>query len=238
MIIQTSNSFPSELKKLSSPPQPTGELIPGFITGIDPILEKRTKLHQSIARMSLTGSYPPPPSFLVVKPEQVPEIFDAKTLGSIKTIASRIAKEIHPVLKFGIEAMWLGYSVNKLRKDWKKPDFDTGAFLFEALGVGLGTLSLANSINSEYKLSEYKISDETSYGLDVFVKSGKAIYQNKSLPINEILLSKDKNNKIPIALLKLAGIALDPEIPSVAAVPLTLPKEKSQNSTEGKAKSE
>ncbi|MDQ3797847.1 MAG: hypothetical protein M3384_00205 [Acidobacteriota bacterium] len=236
MIIQTSKSFPPVLKKLSSPPQPPGEIIPGFITGVDQMLEKRAELYQSIARMSLTGSNPPP-SFLVVKPEQVPEIFDTKTLSSIKTIASQIAKEIHPVLKFGIDAMWLGYSVNKLRKDWKKPDFDTGTFLFEAAGVGLGALSLANSINSEYKLSEYKISDETSYGLDVFVKSGKAIYQNKSLPINEILLSKDKNNKIPIALLKLAGIALDPEIPSVAAVPLTLPKEKSENSTEGKAKS-
>jgi hypothetical protein len=185
--------------------------------------------------MGLTGSSPQS-SFLVVKPEQVPEIFDDKTLKSIKTIASQIAKEIHPVLKFGIDALWLSYSVNKLRESWKKEDFDTGNFLFEVAGAGLGALSLANSINSEYKFTDYKISDETSYGLDVFLKSGKTFYQGKAFPMNEILLSKDKQNKIPMALLSLAGYALDPEITSVSAFPLGQPPEKTKNSAEESAK--
>jgi hypothetical protein len=220
MIIKTSQSFPPVLKELSAPPSPSGEITPGLLIGVDRLFDKYPHLYKNIGGMN-SAAGKPPASFLAVKPEQVPEIFDAKTLSSIKTIASRLAKEIHPVLKFGIDAVWLGYSVNKLRKDWKKPDFDTGIFLFEVAGVGLGAISLANGINSEYKFSEYKMSDETSYGLDVFVKSGKAMYQGKNLPLNEILLSKDKQNKVPMALLSLAGFALDPEISSVTVVPLS-----------------
>lgn len=236
MIIKTSKSFPPALKTLSAPPSPSGEITPGFLTGVDHLFNKYPHLYQSIGGMNSANSNPPT-SFLVVKPEQVPDIFDDKTLKSIKTIASQLAKEIHPVLKFGIDALWLGYSINNLRKDWKKSDWDAGTFVFEAVGVGLGALSLANSINSEYKFSDYKISDETSYGLDVFVKSGKAIYQGKSLPMNELLLSKDKANKIPMALMSLAGIALDPEIPGVTAVPLSQAKEKPEKSVWEKIKS-
>lgn len=235
MIIQTSNSLPPVLKEISAPPSPSGEITPGLLTGVDHLLKKRPNLYQSIAAdLNLPRSQPPAASFLVVKPEQVPDIFDDKTLKSIKTIASQLAKEINPHLKFGIDALWLVYSLNNLRKDWKKPDWDTGNFIFEVAGIGLGALGLANSINSEYDFSEYKISDEMSYGLDVFVKSGKVIYQGKPLPMNELLLSKDKANKIPMALMSLAGIALDPEIPNVTAVPLTQPEEKRESSVDGK----
>lgn len=228
MIIRTSQSFPSELKTLSSPPSASGEITPGFIAKVDETIIRRPRIYDSIAGMNFAGSNLSAP-FLVVKPEQVPEVFDDKTLKSIKTIAGQLAKEIHPLLKAGIDAIWLGYSINKIRKDWKKPDWDAGTFLFEAAGVGLGAMNLANSINSEFELSNYKISDEMSYQLDVFVKSGKSIYQSKPLPMNELILSKDKENKIPMALMSLAGIALDPEYPEIKAVPLSQPKEKPEN---------
>lgn len=43
------------------------------------------------------------------------------------------------------------------------------------------------------------------------LKSGEAIYQGKTPPINELALATDKRMDIPLKLLKLAGISLDPQ---------------------------
>lgn len=227
MIITPSRSFPPVLKTISAPPSPSGEIIPGLLADVRPIFDKNPEFYKDIVAKSFATHRSMTP-FLVVKPEQVPDIFDDKILKAVKTAAGEILKGVHPHLKTGIDALWLVYSATKLYKNLNKPDRDAGALLFEAAGFTVDAISLAGSVNSDYKLSE-----EWSYGLKFILKSGNALYQGKDIPINELILSKDKQNAIPLAIASAAGLAFDPKISYVSAVPLSLPKTKSGNPGNG-----
>jgi hypothetical protein len=67
-----------------------------------------------------------------------------------------------------------------------------------------------------------KIPDHWANGINCVLKSGQAIYEGRTPPVNEMVLSADKRLEIPLKLLKVAGIALDPSpgAYAVAAAPI------------------
>jgi len=71
--------------------------------------------------------------------------------------------------------------------------------------LALDSAKIAGSIYPDIKLP-----DAWSNGFNFIVKSGDAIWQGKTAPVNELALSTDKRLDIPIKVLKLAGVSIDP----------------------------
>ena len=178
----------------------------GFLVGVDDLLAQQPALSNSLPKLQ-PGTGLLRSACLVVPPEQTSTIFSyEKELDLFKTIASQIAAQVHPHLKTSIDTIWLVYKAAKLYDDWQKPDSDKVACLFKLGGLAVGTLGVAGRLDPNLKLP-----DHWANGVNFVLKSGEAIYQGKTLPINEMILSQDKRLAIPLKLLKVAGIALDPQ---------------------------
>lgn len=221
MQITYAKNLPAPIKEQISR-QPQGkELYPGFLIGVDEILAQKPSFHDTLSKIQLQSA-PLRSACLVVGPDQIPSIFAyEKELDLVKTVVSHVAQHIHPHLKTGIDAIWLVYRATKLYDDWKRPDRDIGACLFEVVGLVQGTAGIVGNI-----YPDLKISDHWANGINFVVKSGKALYQGRTPPINEMVLSSDKRLLIPLKLLKVAGVALDPspQFQSLIAVPLSVMK--------------
>ncbi len=217
MKITAARYLPTPLKQEIKHTPQGKELLPGFLIGIDEILEQYPVLHSNLSTIQseyeLIGR-----SCLVVPPEQTFNIFAYdKELDLIKTIAGNVAMLIHPHLKTGIDGLWLWYKAAKLYDDWKKPNRDTAACLFKVAGLALSTIKAIGSI-----YPDLKIPDHWANGINFVVKSGESLYKDRTPPINEMILSSDKRLAIPLKLLKVAGIAIDPrpEFQSITVMPL------------------
>lgn len=219
MTITSAQAYlPKPLKaEMDRQPQ-SNELPVGFLVGVDDLLAQRPAFSASLAKIR-PGTGLLSSACLVVPPEQTASIFSyEKELDLLKTIASQIAAQVHPHLKTGIDTIWLIYKAAKLYDDWQKPESDKLACLFKLGGLAVGTMGVAGRLDSNLKLP-----DHWANGVNFVLKSGEAIYQGKTLPMNEMILSRDRRIAIPLKLLKVAGIALDPqpELKSLTPLPLS-----------------
>jgi hypothetical protein len=179
---------------------------PGLIVSTKALLEQNQALAKSVNGM-LGASYPKQFPALMTSPAATSSIFShTQELSLLKSVASLIAAQVHPNLKLGVDAVWLVYGAAQLHDEWTKPGADLGACAFKLAGLGLSAANLVGGLNPELKLQ-----DSWANGINFCLKSGEAIYQGKTPPINELMLSTDKRLDIPLKLLKLAGASLDPQ---------------------------
>ena len=130
-----------------------------------------------------------------------------------------IVQQAQPQLKTGIDAVWLVYRAFQLREEWKEPNHNTMACLLKLAGLGLGVGSIAGRAFPGMKLP-----DPWSNGLNFFLKAGGSLVEGKTIPINELILSTEKRQAIPLKIFKVAGISLDPTPPMVGAPMAPLPR--------------
>lgn len=180
-------------------------LKPGFIVGLGPLLPNNHLLRQSVGAIDPRGTESSP--VLLVEPEQTPWIFaHEQELAIVKSLASMALQSIHHG-KTAVDALWLVYGAAKLHHDWNRPTRDTGACVFKMLGLGLGLANLPGDFSPGLA-----IPDHWGNGVNFVFKSGEAIYEGKTPPINEMMmLSADKRMAVPIKLMKYFGLALDPD---------------------------
>lgn len=208
MQIQTSHaaSLPKRLTSELLTTDQSEDGCPGLIVSTKPLLEQNEGIAKSVDRM-LGQRYPKQFPTLMATPAATSRLFSqTQELSLLKSVASLIAAQVHPNLKLGVDAIWLVYGAAQLHDEWTKPGADRGACAFKLASLGLSTVNLVGGLNPELKLP-----DSWSNGINFCVKSGEAIYQGKTPPINELTLSTDKRMDIPLKLLKLAGISLDPQ---------------------------
>jgi hypothetical protein len=204
---------------------------PGLIISTKHLLEQNHSVAKSVDGM-LPKAYPQQFPALYVTPTETSSLFsNTQELALLKSVASLVASQVHPNLKFGVDAIWLVYGAAQLHDEWTKPGADLGACAFKLASLGLSTASLVGRLSPDLELP-----DSWSNGINFCLKSGEAIYKGKTPPINELTIAADKRMDIPLKLLKLAGISLDPEpansisgLSPVASVTLLAP-----NSSAGK----
>ena len=178
--------------------------IPGLIVSAHDL-----HTHNSIFAQRIEGLMPGAgsPTF-VISPNETSCLFEqSAVLPLLKSVTGLIAKEIHPMLKIGVDAIWLVYGAARLKKEWNQPDRDIGACIFKMTGLVLGSANLAGGLYPDLKLS-----DPWFNGINFVVKSGESIWQGKTVPVNELMLSTDKRLDIPLKVFKLVGLSLDPQV--------------------------
>jgi hypothetical protein len=180
-------------------------LKPGFIVGLSPILPNNPLLQQAIGAIVPKGVESSP--VLLVEPEQTPWIFaHERELDIVKSVASLALQSIR-YGKLTVDALWLVYGAAKLHHDWNRPNRDTGACVFKILNLGFGVAKLPGDFSPSFA-----IPDHWGNGINFVFKSGEALYQGKTPPINEtMMLSMDKRMAVPIKLMKYFDLALDPD---------------------------
>lgn len=156
-------------------------------------------------------------SYVVIKPDEIPLIFrHDKELDLLRSLVGAAVSDASPRLKIGIDAVWLVYGAFKLRDQWKRPDRNTAACLFEFAGLAANAAGLVGDAYPSLKMP-----DHFANGIDYFVIAGGAVVAGKAVPINEIMMSSDARMSIPLKALKVVGVSLDPDIASATTmVPL------------------
>ncbi|MCU0561292.1 MAG: hypothetical protein MUD16_14010 [Desulfobacterales bacterium] len=217
MEIRPATTLPAPIRREIERQPVTGELVPGFILGVGDILERDAVLKKSLSQFRREHGLSGMPC-LIVDPAQTSLIFDREAgLDLLKSVASLVAGMVHPQLKTGVDGLYFIYKAGRLYRDWSRPDRDTAACLFKTAGLALSAAGIAGRIEPDLK-----IPDHWANGINFALKSGHAIYEGRTPPINEMLLSADKRLEIPLKLLKVAGIALDPSpgLKAVTAAPI------------------
>jgi hypothetical protein len=218
MLIQNSRaaSLPRKLTSELLATEKSGDCCPGLIVSTKPLLEQNHRIAKSVDGM-LGQSFPRQFPALMATPAATSSLFShTQELSLLKSVASLITAQVHPHLKLGVDAIWLVYGAAQLNDEWTKPGADRVACTFKLASLGLSSVSLVGGLNPELKLP-----DSWSNGINFCLKSGEAIYQGKTPPINELTLSFDKRLDIPLKLLKLAGASLDPQTSSATAFSTT-----------------
>jgi hypothetical protein len=243
--------LPAALKAhIDSQPRATSPegLVPGFILDIDQVLACNPSLSSGLPK-AVRDKRPlratPRPEtalqgtpYVVFSPEQAALIFSSKgtpgspeRAGSIfsfdkelalfKPIVSCIARQVDLRLKLAIDGLWVVYGGAKLWRAFKRPDRDTASLGFKVVGLGADVAQLAGNFFPGLKLD-----DPWANGINWIAKSGGAICQGKTPPLNEMLLSTQQRAEIPLALFHFVGGALDPrpEFAALRAVPLPAPR--------------
>lgn len=218
MLIQTSraSTLPKKLTSELLATEKSEDGCPGLIISTKPLLEQNHSIAESVDGM-LGQRYPRQFPTLMATPAATSSLFShTQELSLLKSVASLIAAQVHPHLKLGVDAIWLVYGAAQLNDEWTKPGADRVACAFKLASLGLSTVNLVSGLNPELKLP-----DSWSNGINFCLKSGEAIYQGKTPPINELTISTDKRMDIPLKLLKLAGVSLDPQTTSATSFSTT-----------------
>jgi hypothetical protein len=221
MLIQTSRavSLPKRLTSELLATSRSDDGCPGLIVSTKALLEQNTGVATAVDGV-LGHRYPRQYPTLMATPEATSSLFShTKELSLLKSVASLVAAQVHPNLKLGVDAVWLVYGAAQLHDEWTKPDADRGACAFKLASLSLSAVSFVGGLTPELKLP-----DCWSNGINFCLKSGEAIYQGKTPPLNELALATDKRMDIPLKLLKLAGVSLDPQSDTSPSAPGALPQ--------------
>jgi hypothetical protein len=176
-----------------------------LLVNVDSLVTRPSTLQGALEKMRKEQGFTGP-AFAVVPPEQVPFLFAHETeLSLAKSLASLVAGQVHPYLKTSVDVVWLVYGASKLWYDWNQPDRNSTACLFTLGGLAVDAASLPGGVYPSLKMP-----DHWANGLDFIVKTGESLSQGKLPPTNELLWSADERLRIPVQILKCAGIALDP----------------------------
>jgi hypothetical protein len=189
---------------------------PGFIVSTKPLLEHNQVLAESVNGM-LGRGYPKQFPALLATPAATSSIFKnsrdssifnhSEELSILKSVFSLIAEQVHPHLKHGVDVIWLVYGAAQLHDEWSRPEADHGVCAIKLAGLGLSAVNFAGALKPNIAMP-----DSWSNGIDYVLKSGEALYQGKTLNVNDLMASSDKRLEIPLKLLKLAGASLDREL--------------------------
>lgn len=218
MEIRPARGLPAPIRREIASQPPVAPLVPGVILGAEDILSRDAVLKRGLAEFQRRHGLSGVPC-LVVPPPHVQAVFDRDAgLDLLKTLAKLVAGWAHPHLGTAVDGLWFVYKARRLYEDWDRPDRDTKACLFKAAGLALNAAAIAGRL-----CPEVKIPDHWANGINFALKSGQAIYQGRTPPVNEMVLSSDKRLEIPLKLLKVAGIALDPAPAAITAAPLAVP---------------
>lgn len=203
---------------------------PGFIVGVDPIVAKNPTLEGALAHLRPASGGTATP-VLVVSPDETPKIFKySAELDLVKTVAGEVLKQVNPNLKTGVDAIWFVYRASKLYDEWSRPGSDKVVCAFGLFGLGMSGLKLTGAF-----YPEVRIPDHWANGINFVAKSGESLYLGKTPPINEMILSTDKRMAIPLKLMKVAGVALDPspQFDALKVSPLLAPKRRTPTPAPG-----
>lgn len=201
----TQASLPPVLQRKLTAQEPADPKTPGFIIGVDPIVARNPTLEGALAHLRPASGGTATP-VMVVSPNETPKIFQySAELDLLKTVAGEVLKQVHPNLKTGVDAIWFVYRASKLYDEWSRPGSDKVLCAFGLFGLGMSGLKLTGAF-----YPEVRIPDHWANGINFVAKSGESLYLGKTPPINELILSTDKRMAIPLKLMKVAGLALDP----------------------------
>lgn len=215
MQIKTVSYLPPQLKtELLSEPADKA-LTPGLVLSAIELGQTSPALGAALAGIQKQHGLLGSPT-LVMPPGESAAVFNAAELDLLRAIAGQIAKAIDPRLKTGLDGIWLVYRAYKLREEWNQPDRNTTACLLKLAGLGMSAAGIAGRIDPDLK-----IADPWANGINFFIRSGGAIAEGKTPPLNEMMLSTIPALDIPLKALKVAGIALDPENPALPTIPLS-----------------
>lgn len=182
----------------------SAELDPGLIVGIQDLSAQSSSFVRAINGLASTAPVSRAPAFVVSARETSRFFRHTEELALLKSVAALIAQQVHPHLKLGVDAVWLVYRAAQLHDEWSQPNADKVVCGFKLGGLVLSSANLAGGFYPDIKLP-----DCWSNGFNFALKSGEAIYQGKTVPVNELMFSADKRMDIPLKILKLAGMSLD-----------------------------
>jgi hypothetical protein len=178
---------------------------PGLIVSTEDLAKQKPNFRSAVAGL-LPPNTRPQGSALVLAPAQTSLLFkNTEELALLKAIAALISEHIHPYVKTGVDVVWFVYKAAQLKEEWNRPDRDTVACCFKMASLALDSAEIAGNVYLDVKLP-----DAWSNGFNFFVQSGEAIWEGKTVPVNELAFSTDKRLDIPLKVLKLAGVSLDP----------------------------
>jgi hypothetical protein len=214
MKIMTSVAFPQPLKSflLESPkpvagPKPTlppGPIYPGLLVNARPLVSQYPTLQSALDKIKKEQGLTGPP-FVAVPPEQVPFLFAHEPeLSLLKSVATLLAGKAHPVIKTGIEAIWVVYGASKWYREWKQPDRNTAACVFTLGGLAVDLASIPGGVYPSLELPKHFANT-----MNFIAKGGESLALGKLPPTNELSLSADERFAIPIKALKCFGVSLD-----------------------------
>jgi hypothetical protein len=187
--------------------------VPGLIMSTASLSSQLPSVAPSFAELARGNGVSTTPTLLVSSGETSLAFEHSDELALLKSVASLIAQQVSPHLKTGIDAVWLVYRAAQLRDAWQQPNRDTVACGFKMTGLVLSAATLTGNLYPGLALP-----DAWANGFNYVLKSGEAIHAGKTVPVNELAFGTDKRMDIPLKLLKLAGLSLDPQ-PYAATLP-------------------
>jgi hypothetical protein len=209
-------SPPESFKQLSQLP-PSSDATPGFLVSVDEVTKHRPDILQQIVKASgIDGKVAP---FLVVRPQQVPELFDKATVANFKKLAGLVTKDAPPLVKAANGILWLIIGGKDLLKSWKQPNRDTTAWLFEAAGEFMELTDVTGIL-----VPGLKIPENVAGRLNFIVSTGGKIFKGTTPPVGEIL-PKDKQREVALRLQNIGSAALDENFKRITAATFAAIKE-------------
>lgn len=179
---------------------------PGIIVSIGALSTHNPDFVRALAGLAPANALARTPA-LVIPPRETSRVFEhSEELALLKSVAALIAQQVHPHLKTGIDALWLVYRAAQLREEWSQPHRDTVACGFKMTDLALSAAGMVGDVYPGLALP-----DSWANGFDYVLSSGQAIHEGKTVPVNELAFATDKRLDIPLTLLKLAGLSLDPQ---------------------------
>jgi hypothetical protein len=209
MKVRQMPSPPEPLKLLSQVP-PSGDATPGFLVSIDEAVKHRPDILQHIIKASGIDKKVAP--FLVVRPQQVPELFDKKTVDNFKKLAGLLTKDAPPLVKAANGILWLVIGGHELIDSWNQPKRDTTAWFFEAAGELMDAADVVGTVVPGLKLSE-----NVAGKLNFIVSTGGKLFKGTT-PDADKMLPGDKRREMVLRLQNVGTAALDKKIKSITAV--------------------
>jgi hypothetical protein len=212
MQVRQMPSPPEPLKLLSKLP-PASDGTPGFLVSIDEDVKPQPAILQRFIKTSgIDGKIVP---MLVVRPQQVPELFDKATVANLKKLAALLTKDAPPLVKAANGILWLAIGAHDLIKSWKQPNRDSTAWLFEAGGEFMDAIDVVATINPNNKLP-----DGVAGYVNFFFSTGGKIFKGTAPPVNE-LLPHDKRWEVTQRLQSIGSAALDENFKRISAATFT-----------------
>lgn len=197
------------------------DALPGFLVGMDENFVSRPSAQSILDEVRRQGGYSGLPC-VVIAPDQTRSIFpDDEQLDLLRRMAALVAEQIHPHLRTAIDVIFFVHGAARLKAAWARPERDNEDFLFKIAGLALDAAEIVGRVDPSLK-----IPDRWANGVNFVVKSGGDVFQGRTTPIHETLLSADQSLAIAFQLQHIVSAALDPSpsFQNLTAVPLSSTK--------------
>jgi hypothetical protein len=192
---------PNVLPRALTSAAPGSSALPGLIVSTDLVAAQDPTLLGKLAGSPIAPRAGTT-NFLVVKPDELPFLVQHEhELALFKTVLKSIVHE--PVAGRVIDAAWIVFGAYKLRAMIQSGAGGSACF-WQFADLAASTTALAGQVAPSMKLP-----DAFANGISFVVSSGGALSAGKAIPFNEMGLSKDERNALPLAAIKALGFSLD-----------------------------